>query len=97
MNEVRSVVTVNERTQQRNEWKRGLGDGTAASTHFGVHLGAIVPSEGVPEALRVEVKEQYETRPMVLLKLNTVNPEVAAYFEIDGIYEVTFRKIGQME
>lgn len=95
MDQVRCAVIVNQITEHPNWWKRQSSYKGNAKT---IHLGGVSSDDrSIPEEMRPDMKAFYDASPSIDFKLGTVNPNAASFFEIEGIYEVTFRKIGSRQ
>lgn len=91
---VRCVVSVQDVTEHVNYYRRQSRFKGNCKT---VRMTPISPGDHVPEGLKAEAKEMWEASPSGEIKLGILNPPAAAFFSVDGIYEVTFRKIGEIE
>lgn len=91
---VKCVVIVSNITEHANHWKRNSSFKGNAKT---IQLSGLAASSPlVPDELKDEVSKFYDASPSIDFKLSTINPEAASEFDVEGIYEVTFRKVGQL-
>ena len=92
---VRCLAQLGQITEHANWAKR---DSPFKGNMKTLTLGGISPNQStVPDDLKADVKKFWDASPSLEIKLGCINPEASQYFEVDGIYEVTFRKIGQLQ
>lgn len=95
MDNVKCAVVVSQITEHPNWWKRQSPyKGNAKTIHLG---GVMADDKTLPPELQEEARKFYDASPSIDFKLGTVNPSAASFFEVEGIYEVTFRRIGSRQ
>lgn len=97
---VACLVVVQDVTEHRNWHKRSTMNPAYKGNMRTIRMTGAVPGkemEGLPPALVEAMKAFYDASPNLEFKLGTVNPEAGAFFDVDGIYEVRFVKVGELE
>ena len=94
MDAVQAMFTVRDITEHRNNHKR---DSAFKGNQKTIKLLAISPGyHSLPDEWREIARQMWDATPSGEISLGVLNPSAAGFFEVDGIYEVTFRKIGNL-